>query len=142
MNTMIDDASEILRELAHSADSSNDRPSETEVESFLQSLVDAQNDRMPDDAEVTLVPRKRRTPPQDEEEASPQKKTRVEEESGDESIMYDASECAPRALLTSGVTSETPHSAEMIPSRGLPRNVEKANLAAEESRMTVGSCAD
>lgn len=102
LNTMIHDATKMLHELSHSAGTQNPAEAEAEVETFLQSLLDAQKDRIHDQPEVSPIPgsrRRRRTPPREEEEASPRKRTRMEEDSDAEesTIMYDASEHA-RAL--------------------------------------------
>ena len=95
VNTMIDDATKLLRELSRSASTQNP---EAEVETFLQSLLDARNDQVQEEPEVSLIPG--RTPLQEEEEESPRKRTRIEEYSdAEESTMYDGSEPAPLTFV-------------------------------------------
>ena len=81
---MIDDATKMFQELSHSAGPQNPAEAEAEVETLLQSRLDAQKDRIHDQPEVSPIPgskRRRRTPPREEEEASQRKRTRMEEDS-------------------------------------------------------------
>lgn len=116
VNIMIDDATKMLRELSRSAGTQNP---EAEVETFIQSLMDARNDQVQEEPEVSLIPG-RTSPPEEaeestrkraislisgrtsppEEEGSPRKMARMEEYSdAEESTMYDGSEPAPLTFV-------------------------------------------
>ena len=116
MNIMIDDVTKMLRELSRSAGTQNP---EAEVETFIQSLMDARNDQVQEEPEVSLIPG-RTSPPEEaeestrkraislisgrtsppEEEGSPRKMARMEEYSdAEESTMYDGSEPAPLTFV-------------------------------------------